>query len=48
MRLHRPYELKEYDPNWVNEYNKRADVIKTIFGNELVEIHHIAALPFLA
>lgn len=43
MKPHRKFELKEYDPNWVNEFNKRAEILKSIFGDELLEIHHIGS-----
>lgn len=43
MKPHRKFELKEYDPNWVEEFNKKAQVLKSVFGDELLEIHHIGS-----
>lgn len=43
MKPHRKFELKEYDPNWVNEFDKKAKILKSIFGAELLEIHHIGS-----
>ena len=40
---HRPFTLQEYDPAWVDEYNKRAEIIKKVFGDELVEVQHIGS-----
>lgn len=36
-------EIVEYDPNWPNEYKKEARKLKKIFGDDLLDIHHIGS-----
>ena len=43
MKPHRKFELKEYSSDWVKEFDKKARVLKSIFGEELLEIHHIGS-----
>lgn len=43
MKTHRKFELKEYNPDWVKEFDKKAQILKRIFGDELLEIHHIGS-----
>ena len=43
MKPHRKFELKRYDPDWVREFNKKAQILKRVFGEELLEIHHIGS-----
>ena len=39
----RPYEVVEYDNNWPLLYEQYAQKIKSIFGEELLEIHHFGS-----
>ena len=43
MKSHRKFELKEYDANWITEFNKKSQILRRIFGDELAEIHHIGS-----
>jgi GrpB-like predicted nucleotidyltransferase (UPF0157 family) len=36
-------EVVPYDPNWPNQYEREASLIKTIFSNNFVAIHHIGS-----
>jgi GrpB-like predicted nucleotidyltransferase (UPF0157 family) len=43
MKAHRPYELKEYDPEWKQRFLDVAEKLKPIFGENLIEIDHIGS-----
>lgn len=43
MKPHRPYQLKDYDPNWANEFKKKVQILKFIFGDEIIDIQHIGS-----
>lgn len=43
MKPHRKFELKEYNAGWVQEFDRKAQVLKQIFRDELLEIHHIGS-----
>lgn len=43
MKVHRPYELKEYDPAWKQRFLDAAEKLRPIFGDNLVEIDHIGS-----
>ena len=32
-----------YDPNWITKFREEANLILTILGDELLEIHHIGS-----
>lgn len=36
-------ELKNYDPNWVKEYEEEAKLLKKVLGDRIIEIHHIGS-----
>jgi GrpB-like predicted nucleotidyltransferase (UPF0157 family) len=35
--------VNNYDPKWIKMYEKEAELIKDIFKEELIEIHHIGS-----
>lgn len=39
----RPYRVVEYDPEWKELFKKYAEQIKSVFGTNLVEIHHFGS-----
>jgi GrpB-like predicted nucleotidyltransferase (UPF0157 family) len=43
MVPHRPFELKEYDPDWKKRFLDAAEKLKPIFGENLIEIEHIGS-----
>lgn len=43
MKPHRPFKLVEYNPEWVEEFNKRSKDLRLIFGNEFVDVQHIGS-----
>ncbi len=43
MRKHRPYELKEYDPEWKEKFLEYAGRLKPILGDNLLEIEHMGS-----
>ncbi|OHA00980.1 MAG: hypothetical protein A3C07_05125 [Candidatus Sungbacteria bacterium RIFCSPHIGHO2_02_FULL_47_11] len=42
-RQHRPYELKEYDPQWKESFFDYAGRLKPIIGDNLLEIEHMGS-----
>jgi len=42
-RKNRPYELKEYDPEWKNLFLKYSEMIKPIIGANLISIEHMGS-----
>lgn len=40
---HRPYKLEPYNPIWVQEFEKRAEILKSIFGSELLSVDHMGS-----
>lgn len=42
-RKHRPYEPKEYDPNWKEKFREYAKRLKPIIGDNLIEIEHMGS-----
>ena len=43
MKPHRSYQLKNYNPNWANEFKKKAQLLRSIFGDEVIDIQHIGS-----
>jgi len=43
MNPHRPYELKEYDPEWKKRFFDAAEKVRAILGDNLIEIEHIGS-----
>lgn len=43
MVSHRLYELKEYDFDWKKRFLDVAEILKSIFGANLIEIEHIGS-----
>jgi GrpB-like predicted nucleotidyltransferase (UPF0157 family) len=43
MKVHRAYELQEYDPAWKQCFLEAVEKLKPIFGDNLVEINHIGS-----
>lgn len=43
MVPHRPFELKEYDPDWKRRFSVAAEKLKPILGDNLIEIEHIGS-----
>lgn len=43
MKKHRPYTLEEYNPEWKERFRNIAEVLKPIFGDNLVEVEHIGS-----
>ena len=41
--MSRRIEIVEYDFNWVIKYEQEAKRIRSVFGNELLSIHHIGS-----
>jgi len=39
----RKVEVSNYDPDWVNEFEKEAVYLRNIFGGEMLKIHHIGS-----
>lgn len=42
-RKHRPYELKEYDPQWKETFFEYAERLRPILGDNLLEIEHMGS-----
>lgn len=42
-RTGRPYELRPYDPTWKDTFERIAEHIKPIFGDNLISIEHIGS-----
>ncbi len=42
-KIHRPYEIREYDPKWGDAFLATAEKIRPLFGNNLVGIEHIGS-----
>lgn len=42
-RVHRPYQLVEHDPAWKEEFQKIADFLRKVFGEEVIDIQHIGS-----
>ena len=40
-------EIKPYDPNWTNIFEKEAAIIKEALGNNCLEIHHVGSTSVL-
>ena len=40
---HRTFVLSEYDPNWAKIFEDTAKLLRDIFGDELVRVHHIGS-----
>ncbi|MDN6665104.1 MAG: GrpB family protein, partial [Tetragenococcus koreensis] len=38
-----PIELVNYDPNWVNLFEREAKRIKTILGNKVLQLEHVGS-----
>lgn len=43
MKAHRIFTLEEYNPIWNKEYEKRALLLKSVFGDEIIRIEHIGS-----
>jgi GrpB-like predicted nucleotidyltransferase (UPF0157 family) len=41
--MSRKIEVVAYDPSWVTQYEEEADVLRDVFGDELLEIHHVGS-----
>src|SRR6185369_17637403 len=39
----RVIEVVDYDPLWIIAFEKEAAILKTIFGERVVELHHIGS-----
>ena len=46
----RVIEVVEYDPGWIAAFEKEAAILNTVFGQRVVEVHHIGStsVPDLA
>ena len=40
---HRPYKLEPYNPAWPQEFEKRAEILKFVFGGELLGVEHMGS-----
>lgn len=43
IRTNRPYELCEYDPAWVEQFEVAKTELEPLFGNNLVTVEHIGS-----
>lgn len=39
----RVIEVVDYDPLWIAAFEKEAELLKTVFGQRVVELHHIGS-----
>ena len=39
----RVIEIVKYDPNWIRAFEEEAIVLAAVFGNRLLEIHHVGS-----
>jgi GrpB-like predicted nucleotidyltransferase (UPF0157 family) len=42
-RIHRPYELAPYNPDWVLQFEQEAQVIRDLMGSSVIAIEHIGS-----
>ncbi len=42
-KQHRAYTLETYNPKWAEGFEKRAEKLKTIFGDEAIDIQHVGS-----
>ncbi|MBI3442202.1 MAG: GrpB family protein [Candidatus Sungbacteria bacterium] len=43
----RPFEVVEYDANWIKEFEKRREKLKEILGDDIVDIQHVGSTAIL-
>ncbi|MEK6894718.1 MAG: GrpB family protein [Nanoarchaeota archaeon] len=43
VKPHRPYELKEYDPQWKTKFKEISKIIKKLLYKEVIAIHHVGS-----
>ena len=43
MKTHRAYQLLPYQPEWKDCFEKAADILRPIFGDNLLQIEHIGS-----
>lgn len=43
MKVHRPYQLKEYDSAWEKKFSEKAQRLRAVLKDEVVAIHHVGS-----
>jgi len=43
MKIHRPYQLKIYDPSWEKKFLGKAQRLTSVLKDEVIAIHHIGS-----
>lgn len=43
LRQHRPFEVVEYNPEWVAEFELRRKILEKILGDSIIDIYHIGS-----
>lgn len=43
MQVHRAFHLETHNPDWSKQFQQKAELLRPIFGNNLVRIDHIGS-----